>query len=83
MSLQTQILQGRAFDNFVNAIKSPKTKVCYVTSLKRYLNFLKLKEVDPIKNRAQSINKFEHRLNRLTPYSRLDSYLGVHHFEKE
>ena len=43
---QTMQLQGRTFDNFINAIKSPKSKVGYTTSLKRYLNHLKLEEVD-------------------------------------
>jgi integrase len=62
MSLQTQILQGRAFDNFVNAIKSPKTKVCYVTSLKRYLNFLKLKEVDDLLLNSQHLKMIESQI---------------------
>jgi predicted PurR-regulated permease PerM len=39
-------LEGRAYNNFINAIKSPRSKVCYATSLKRYLNHLKLKGVD-------------------------------------
>jgi hypothetical protein len=34
--------------NFINAIKSPNTKIAYETSLKRYLNHLKLNEVDDL-----------------------------------
>jgi hypothetical protein len=40
------VLQGTGYDSFVNAIKSPKTKIAYAQSLRRYLNHRKLTEVD-------------------------------------
>jgi integrase len=40
------ILQGKGYDSFINAIKSPKTKIAYAQSLRRYLNNRKLTEVD-------------------------------------
>jgi hypothetical protein len=40
------VLQGKGYDSFINAIKSPKTKIAYVQSLRRYLNHRKLTEVD-------------------------------------
>jgi hypothetical protein len=40
------ILTGEAYNHFINAIKSPATRVGYEGSLKRYLNFLRLTEVD-------------------------------------
>jgi hypothetical protein len=40
------VLQGKGYDNFINAIKSPKTKIVYAHSLRRYLNHRKLTEVD-------------------------------------
>ena len=40
------ILQGKGYDSFINAIKSPKTKIAYVQSLRRYLNHRKMTEVD-------------------------------------
>jgi hypothetical protein len=44
---QTEILlQGKGYESFINAIKSPKTKVVYAQSLRRYLNHRKLTEVD-------------------------------------
>jgi hypothetical protein len=45
---QPKGLQGRSLSNFVNAIKSPNSKKGYVAALKRYLNFLKLTEVDDL-----------------------------------
>jgi predicted PurR-regulated permease PerM len=42
------LLQGRTYDSYINAIKSPKSKVVYATSLKRYMNFLKIEEVDSL-----------------------------------
>jgi integrase len=42
------LLQGRTFDNFINAIKSAKTKAAYTNSLKRYLNYHRLTEVDDL-----------------------------------
>jgi integrase len=41
-------LQGRSYQSFINAIKSPKSKLGYATSLKRYMNHLKLTEVDDL-----------------------------------
>jgi integrase len=41
-------LQGRAYNFFINAIKSPKSKTAYATSLRRYLNHLRLTEVDDL-----------------------------------
>jgi integrase len=40
------VLQGKGYDSFINAIKSPKTKIAYAQSLRRYLNHRKLTEVD-------------------------------------
>jgi integrase len=37
-----------AYDNFVNAIRSPATKQVYVNSLKRYMNHLKLTGIDDL-----------------------------------
>jgi hypothetical protein len=42
------ILQGTSYKNFINAIKSPATKIGYINSLKRYMNHLQLKEVDDL-----------------------------------
>ena len=43
---QSIILHGETYKHFINAIKSPATRVGYEGSLKRYLNFLRLTEVD-------------------------------------
>jgi integrase len=40
------VLQGKGYDSFINAIKSPKTKIAYAQSLRRYLNHRKLTDVD-------------------------------------
>jgi hypothetical protein len=40
------VLQGKGYDSFINAIKSPKTKIAYAQSLRRYLNHRKMTEVD-------------------------------------
>ena len=40
------ILHGKGYDSFINAIKSPKTKIAYAQSLRRYLKHRKLTEVD-------------------------------------
>jgi hypothetical protein len=42
------ILQGTSYLNFINAIKAPATKTSYENSLKRYMNPLKLKQVDDL-----------------------------------
>jgi len=39
-------LSGESYKHFINAIRSPATQIGYRNSLKRYLAFLKLKEVD-------------------------------------
>jgi integrase len=41
-------LQGNSYHNFINAIKSPATKLVYHNSLKRYLSFKKLTNVDDL-----------------------------------
>jgi hypothetical protein len=41
-------LHGISYHNFINAIKSPATKEAYATSLRRYLNHIKLKSVDDL-----------------------------------
>jgi integrase len=38
----------KAYDNFVNALRSPKTKRGYFYSLKKYMNHLKLTDVDSL-----------------------------------
>lgn len=38
---ETTVLQGKGYNNFINAIKSPASRTAYNTSLKRYLNHLK------------------------------------------
>jgi hypothetical protein len=43
---QSIILHGETYKHFINAIKSPATRVGYEGSLTRYLNFLRLTEVD-------------------------------------
>jgi integrase len=45
-SASQSVLQGRGYDSFINAIKSPKTKIAYAQSLRRYLNHRKITEVD-------------------------------------
>ena len=47
MSKNEQLqLQGKTYMQFINAIKSPATQEGYRNSLRRYLAYLKLKEVD-------------------------------------
>ena len=41
-------LEGETYMHFINAIKSPATRKGYENSLRRYLNHLKLKEVDDL-----------------------------------
>jgi hypothetical protein len=41
-------LQGIAYKNFINAIRSCTTRMGYINSLKRYMNHLQLKEVDDL-----------------------------------
>lgn len=42
------VLKGETFKHFINGIKSPATQIGYKRSLRRYLTFLKLKEVDDL-----------------------------------
>ena len=42
------VLKGESYKHFINAIRSPATRIGYENSLRRYLNFLKLKEVDDL-----------------------------------
>jgi hypothetical protein len=41
-------LRGETYRHFINGIKSPATRDGYIRSLRRYLTFLKLKEVDEL-----------------------------------
>lgn len=41
-------LQGTSYRNFINAIKSSATRRGYIISLKRYLNYLKMTEVNDL-----------------------------------
>ncbi|HEV2877296.1 MAG TPA: hypothetical protein VGW09_08460, partial [Nitrososphaeraceae archaeon] len=40
------VLEGKAYKQFINALRSPFTKAAYETSLKRYLNHLRLTKLD-------------------------------------
>jgi hypothetical protein len=42
------LIQGNTYKNFVNAIKSPATRVGYENSLRRYLNHLRLTKLDDL-----------------------------------
>ena len=46
LDLEDLALSGESYKHFINAIRSPATQIAYKNSLKRYLAFLKLKEVD-------------------------------------
>lgn len=41
-------LRGKSFNNFINAIKSPASKRGYINSIKRYLNHLKITDVEEL-----------------------------------
>jgi hypothetical protein len=41
-------LEGNAYRHFINALRSPFTKAAYETSLKRYLNHLRLTKLDDL-----------------------------------
>ena len=45
---QQQSLPGNNYPGFIDAIKSPASKVVYHNALKRYLNFVKLTNVDDL-----------------------------------
>ncbi|HKI10451.1 MAG TPA: hypothetical protein VKA09_18840 [Nitrososphaeraceae archaeon] len=40
--------ESRSYQNFVNAIRSPATKTVYTKPLKRYMNYIKVTEVDSL-----------------------------------
>jgi hypothetical protein len=44
----TQPKESTSYLNFVNAIRSPATKTVYINSLKRYMNYIKVTEVDSL-----------------------------------
>jgi hypothetical protein len=46
VEVEAEALRGKSYQNFINAIKSPATRKGYINSLKRYLSYLKLKQVD-------------------------------------
>jgi hypothetical protein len=50
----TENLQGTSYSNFINAIRSEATKKGYNGALRRYMNHLKLRNVDYLLNHAQS-----------------------------
>jgi hypothetical protein len=56
------VLQGRSYSNFINAIKSPATKIGYENSLKRYMNHPKLKEIDGLLLHALSPKVIESQI---------------------
>jgi integrase len=56
------ILQGESYKHFINAIGSPATRAVYETSLRRYLNHLRLKEVDDMLLHASSPRDIESQI---------------------
>jgi hypothetical protein len=48
LDLEDLALSGESYKHSINAIRSPATQIAYKNSLKRYLAFLKLKEVDDL-----------------------------------
>jgi hypothetical protein len=40
--------ESTSYLNFVNALRSPATKTVYINSLKRYMNYVKVTEVDSL-----------------------------------
>jgi hypothetical protein len=55
-------LEGTNYSNFINAISSPATKVGYENSLRRYMNFLKLKSVDDLLLHASNTRLIESQI---------------------
>jgi integrase len=51
---ENDFLQSSTYKHFINAIKSPATQAAYENSLNRYLNHLKLKELDDLLVRAST-----------------------------
>jgi hypothetical protein len=46
--MENQFSECQCYQNFVNAIRSPATKTAYINSLKRYMKYLKITEVDQL-----------------------------------
>jgi hypothetical protein len=55
-------LQGTSYLNFINAMKSNDTKKGYNGALRRYMNHLKLKNVDDLLIHAQSLRLIESQI---------------------
>jgi hypothetical protein len=55
----TENLQGTSYSNFINAIRSDATKKGYNGALRRYMNHLKIKNVDDLLNHASSPRMIE------------------------
>jgi hypothetical protein len=51
---ESPVLRGVSYTNFINAIRSDATKKGYNGALRRYMNHLRLKEVD---DRCGTINR--------------------------
>jgi hypothetical protein len=47
-SISIHLKESTSYRNFVNAIRSPSTKTVYTNSLKRYMNYIKVKELDSL-----------------------------------
>jgi integrase len=56
------ILSGEIYQHFINGVKSPATRLGYKHSLKRYVIFLKLKEVDDLLPRNPSPRYIESQI---------------------
>jgi hypothetical protein len=56
------ILKGAIYLNFINAIRSPATRLSYGNSLKRYMNHLKLKQVDDLLSHADKPRLIESQI---------------------
>jgi hypothetical protein len=57
-----QFEKNTSFDNFVNALRSPKTRRGYVYSLKKYMNHLKLTDVEELIKNSPSLKVIEAQL---------------------
>jgi hypothetical protein len=44
----TLMLEGRYYDKFLNGIKSEATRIAYVTSLRRYMDYLRITDVNQL-----------------------------------
>jgi hypothetical protein len=56
------VLKGEIYQHFIDGIKSPSTRSGYRCSLKRYLSFLRLKEVDDLLSRNPSPRLIESQI---------------------